>query len=69
MDYAVHLVDILTHYILDNLFSQGTISANEVAVSFEPTTQEVVTNGELTFGMVMPKSFVRLIYSNSDRWN
>ena len=31
-------------------FSQGIISADEVAVSFEPTTEEVANNGELTFG-------------------
>lgn len=36
--------------VTDNLFSQGIISANEVSVSFEPTTEEVDNNGELTFG-------------------
>ncbi|KAH8120040.1 acid protease [Phellopilus nigrolimitatus] len=36
--------------VTDNLFSQGIISADEVAVSFEPTTSEVANNGELTFG-------------------
>ncbi|EKM61625.1 uncharacterized protein PHACADRAFT_204793 [Phanerochaete carnosa HHB-10118-sp] len=36
--------------VADNLFSQGTISTEVVAVSFEPTTKESVTNGELTFG-------------------
>ncbi|RDX41559.1 aspartic peptidase A1 [Lentinus brumalis] len=36
--------------VTDNLFSQGIITADEVAVSFEPTTQEEVVNGELTFG-------------------
>ncbi|GJE89616.1 aspartic peptidase A1 [Phanerochaete sordida] len=36
--------------VTDNLLSQGTISTEVVAVSFEPTTQESVTNGELTFG-------------------
>ncbi|THH08352.1 hypothetical protein EW145_g2760 [Phellinidium pouzarii] len=36
--------------VTDNLFSQGVISANEIGVSFEPTTEEVDTNGELTFG-------------------
>ena len=36
--------------VTDNLFSQGIISANEVSVSFEPTTQEIANNGELTFG-------------------
>ncbi|TFY81525.1 hypothetical protein EWM64_g2487 [Hericium alpestre] len=37
--------------VTDNLFSQGTISSNLVAVSFEPTTSaSAVTNGELSFG-------------------
>jgi len=36
--------------VTDNLFSQGTITSNLVAVSFEPTTSESSTNGELTFG-------------------
>ncbi|KIK55670.1 hypothetical protein GYMLUDRAFT_47635 [Collybiopsis luxurians FD-317 M1] len=36
--------------VVDNLFSQGTISSKVVAVSFEPTTSEEVTNGELFFG-------------------
>jgi len=36
--------------VTDNLFSQGTIPEHLVAVSFEPTTSEEVTNGELTFG-------------------
>ncbi|KAJ3974764.1 family A1 protease [Lentinula raphanica] len=36
--------------VTDNLFNQGTISEKVVAISFEPTTSEEVTNGELTFG-------------------
>ncbi|KAL5495110.1 hypothetical protein ACEPAI_572 [Sanghuangporus weigelae] len=36
--------------VTDNLFRQGTISANLIGISFEPTTQEVANNGELTFG-------------------
>lgn len=36
--------------VTDNLFSQGVISANEIGISFEPTTQQVANNGELTFG-------------------
>ncbi|KLO15024.1 aspartic protease [Schizopora paradoxa] len=36
--------------VTDNLFTQGLISAHEVAVSFEPTTSEADNNGELTFG-------------------
>ncbi|EKM61603.1 uncharacterized protein PHACADRAFT_84864, partial [Phanerochaete carnosa HHB-10118-sp] len=36
--------------VTDNLFSQGTIPQDLVAVSFEPTTSDSITNGELTFG-------------------
>ncbi|VDC06882.1 unnamed protein product [Peniophora sp. CBMAI 1063] len=36
----------------DNLYSQGTIPVDSVAVSFEPTTTSSVENGELTFGGV-----------------
>jgi len=36
--------------VTGNLFSQGIISENLVAVSFEPTTSDDETNGELTFG-------------------
>ncbi|EGO05010.1 hypothetical protein SERLA73DRAFT_82569 [Serpula lacrymans var. lacrymans S7.3] len=36
--------------VTDNLYSQGTIPEAVVGVSFEPTTSEEVTNGELTFG-------------------
>lgn len=36
--------------VTDNLFSQGTITSNSVAVSYNPITSEPETNGELTFG-------------------
>ncbi|KAI0672483.1 acid protease [Trametes maxima] len=36
--------------VTDSLFAQGTISQDLVSVSFEPTTQPEVVNGELTFG-------------------
>ena len=36
--------------VTDNLLKQGSISTEVVAVSFEPTTSESATNGELTFG-------------------
>ncbi|KIK55673.1 hypothetical protein GYMLUDRAFT_175162 [Collybiopsis luxurians FD-317 M1] len=36
--------------VTDNLFAQGTIAQNLVAVSFAPTDAEVDNNGELTFG-------------------
>ena len=36
--------------VIDNAFAQGLISSALVGVSFEPTTEISVTNGELTFG-------------------
>jgi len=36
--------------VTDNLFSAGTITAHEIAVSFEPITQLNELNGELTWG-------------------
>ncbi|TFY59350.1 hypothetical protein EVJ58_g5833 [Rhodofomes roseus] len=36
--------------VTDNLLSQGTISTEVLAVSFEPATSESDANGELTFG-------------------
>ncbi|KIJ23154.1 hypothetical protein M422DRAFT_276334 [Sphaerobolus stellatus SS14] len=36
--------------VTDNLFTQGAIPSQLVAVSFEPTNSETITNGELTFG-------------------
>jgi hypothetical protein len=36
--------------VTQNLFTQGIISEVVVGVSFEPTTSQTVTNGELTFG-------------------
>jgi cathepsin E len=41
----------------DNLFSDGTISDNLVAVSFEPTTTLKATNGEVTFGGTDPNKY------------
>ncbi|KAI0654118.1 aspartic peptidase A1 [Cubamyces menziesii] len=43
--------------ITDTLFAQRTIPAHEVAISFEPTNQESVVNGELTFGGTDPSKF------------
>ncbi|KAM5546168.1 hypothetical protein V8D89_000294 [Ganoderma adspersum] len=43
--------------IVDNAFAQGLIHAKVVGISFEPTTQESVTNGELTFGGVDHRKF------------
>lgn len=47
-----HLPDVLKCIwpVTDNLFSQGTISENLVAVSFAPTTTDESENGEVTFG-------------------
>ena len=37
--------------VTDNLFSQGSISAHEIGISFEPTTSsQPEQNGELTWG-------------------
>ncbi|CAL1694483.1 unnamed protein product [Somion occarium] len=44
--------------VTDNLFSQAVISQNLVSISFEPTTQLSVTNGELTFGGTDSNKFV-----------
>ena len=38
--------------VVDNAFAQALIPAKVLGVSFEPTTQNSVTNGELTFGGV-----------------
>ena len=36
--------------VTDNLYEQGKIEQNLVAVSFEPTTSPWAINGELAFG-------------------
>jgi len=36
--------------VTTNLYTQGVISEEVVSISFEPTTSQEVTNGELTFG-------------------
>ena len=38
--------------ITDNLFIQGKIQKNQVAVSFAPTNSSPTVNGEMTFGGV-----------------
>ncbi|PIL28711.1 hypothetical protein GSI_08755 [Ganoderma sinense ZZ0214-1] len=43
--------------VLDTAFAAGSIDANIIGVSFEPTTVESVTNGELTFGGVDDSKF------------
>ncbi|KAG2367591.1 aspartic peptidase domain-containing protein [Suillus spraguei] len=44
--------------ITDNLYSQGTISRIVVSISFEPTTSETDTNGELAFGGTDPTKYI-----------
>ena len=44
--------------VTDNLFVQGIIGQNIVAISFEPTSSSPVTNGELTFGAIDPTKFI-----------
>lgn len=43
--------------VTDNLFSQGFITSNLVAVSFAPTDSDSDANGELTFGGVDSSKF------------
>ncbi|KAF8665498.1 hypothetical protein AX16_000513 [Volvariella volvacea WC 439] len=47
--------------VTDNLFSQGTISQNQIGISFKPTTSVEVVNGELTWGGVDTNKFTGLI--------
>ncbi|THH26965.1 hypothetical protein EUX98_g7217 [Antrodiella citrinella] len=44
--------------VTDNLFSQAVISQNQVAISFEPTVDLSVQNGEITFGGTDSSKFV-----------
>jgi len=43
--------------VTDNLFTEGTISANELGISFEPTTSDSEVNGELTWGGIDSSKF------------
>ncbi|KAF8167357.1 aspartic protease [Crassisporium funariophilum] len=36
--------------VTDNLFSAKTITANQIGISFEPTTTDEILNGEITWG-------------------
>jgi cathepsin E len=36
--------------VTDNAFAQHIITANEIGISFEPTTVPEILNGELTWG-------------------
>jgi Eukaryotic aspartyl protease len=42
--------NMIARTVTDNLFDQGSIQKNQVAVSFEPTTSFPTVNGELIFG-------------------
>ncbi|KZS98725.1 acid protease [Sistotremastrum niveocremeum HHB9708] len=43
--------------VTDNLFAQGAISSNVMGISFEPTTADGVTNGEIAFGGIDSSKF------------
>ncbi|KAI0797321.1 aspartic peptidase domain-containing protein [Irpex lacteus] len=43
--------------VTDNAFSQGSLTLDEVGISFEPTTSSSVQNGELTFGGIDSSKF------------
>jgi cathepsin E len=44
--------------VTDNLFAQGAIEQNLVAVSFEPNSMSTsIINGELTFGATDPTKY------------
>ena len=50
------------YLVTDNLFAQGAITQNLMAVSFKPTIAAVpVINGEVTFGGVDPSKFTESI--------
>ncbi|RDX48863.1 family A1 protease [Lentinus brumalis] len=43
--------------VTDNAYSQGLIHNKKIGISFEPTTSDLDTNGELTFGGVNENKF------------
>lgn len=47
--------------VVDNMFKQRLIERKLVGISFEPTTQNVSTNGVITFGGVDPNRFIGLL--------
>lgn len=56
--------------VTDNLFSQGTITSDLVAVSFEPTTSLTSSNGELTWGWLQSSPCINPLLSMLfHRWN
>jgi cathepsin E len=50
--------NMITRTVTDNLFSQGKIQKNQVAVSFVPTNSIPTVNGELTFGGVDSTKYI-----------
>ncbi|KAJ7267095.1 aspartic peptidase A1, partial [Mycena rebaudengoi] len=54
--------------VTDNLFRQGTITSNLIGISFQPTTQVKVVNGEISWGGTDPTKFTGTVRytSNSD---
>lgn len=49
---------MIARTVTDNLFKQGKIQKNQVAVSFVPTNSIPTVNGELTFGGVDSTKFI-----------
>jgi cathepsin E len=43
--------------VTDNLFEQGQISENLVALSFQPMDSAPIKNGEMTFGDTDPSKY------------
>jgi cathepsin E len=43
--------------VTDNLFKMREIAQDLIAVSFEPSTSKLATNGELTFGGTDPTKY------------
>ncbi|KDR68915.1 hypothetical protein GALMADRAFT_77916 [Galerina marginata CBS 339.88] len=53
--------DCCTNTVTDNLFAQGTISANEVSISMQPSSTLNVSNGEITWGGIDASKFTGAI--------
>ncbi|KIK55665.1 hypothetical protein GYMLUDRAFT_47631 [Collybiopsis luxurians FD-317 M1] len=57
--------------VTDNLFAQGTIAQNLVAISFQPATTEDDNSGQLTFGGTDSSKFtgeITFVPKNGDYW-
>ncbi|KAJ7267111.1 hypothetical protein C8J57DRAFT_1717551 [Mycena rebaudengoi] len=53
--------------VTDNLFRQGTITSNLIGISFQPTTQVEVVNGEISWGKCSNPAFQNVIRSVAQR--